>query len=103
MTLSFKPIASFLCGAVLLSTAPAFGQSADNIRATAEEALSAFNIPGLAVVAVKDNEVMLAEGFGVRDIGNGEPVDANTLFGVASHTKAFTAAALATLVEQKKL
>ncbi|WP_417686065.1 serine hydrolase [Pseudidiomarina gelatinasegens] len=103
MTLSFKPIASLMCGAMLFSTATAFGQSADEIRATAEEALSAFNIPGLAVVAVKDNKVVLAEGFGVRDIGNGEPVTANTLFGVASHTKAFTAAALATLVEQNKL
>lgn len=103
MTLSFKPLASLVCGALLFSTAPTFGQSADDIRATAEEALSAFNIPGLAVVAVKDGEVILAEGFGVRDIGNGEPVNADTLFGVASHTKAFTAAALATLVEQKKL
>ena len=103
MTLSFKPLASLVCGALLFSTAPTFGQSADDIRATAEEALSAFNIPGLAVVAVKDGEVILAEGFGVRDVGNGEPVNADTLFGVASHTKAFTAAALATLVEQKKL
>lgn len=103
MTLSFKPLASLVCGVLLMSTAPTFGQSADDIRATAEEALSAFNIPGLAVVAVKDGEVILAEGFGVRDIGNGESVNADTLFGVASHTKAFTAAALASLVEQKKL
>ena len=103
MKLSVKPLAHLICSALLISTAPAIGQSADSIRGTAEAALSAFNIPGLAVVAVKDNEILLADGFGVRDIGSGEAVNADTLFGVASHTKAFTAAALATLVEQDQL
>lgn len=78
-------------------------QSADDIRQTAQNALSAFNIPGLAVVAVKDGDVILAEGFGVRDIQTNEPVTADTLFGVASHTKAFTATAMALLVEQGTL
>lgn len=73
------------------------------IRQTAEQSLDAFNIPGLAVVAVKDGEVVLAEGFGVRDIESQEPVTPTTLFGIASHTKAFTAAAMATLVEQGKV
>ena len=73
------------------------------IRQTAEQSLDAFNIPGLAVIAVKDGEVILAEGFGVRDIESQEPVTPTTLFGIASHTKAFTAAAMATLVEQGKV
>jgi len=73
------------------------------IRQTAEQSLDAFNIPGLAVVAVKDGEVVLAEGFGVRDIESQQPVTPTTLFGIASHTKAFTAAAIATLVEQGKV
>ena len=73
------------------------------IRQTAEQSLQAFNIPGLAVVAVKDGEVVLAEGFGIRDIESQQPVTPTTLFGIASHTKAMTAAAMATLVEQGKL
>ncbi|WP_322406640.1 serine hydrolase [Idiomarina sp. PL1-037] len=73
------------------------------IRQTAEQSLDAFNIPGLAVVAVKGGEVILAEGFGVRDIESQQPVTPTTLFGIASHTKAFTAAAMATLVEQGKV
>ena len=81
-------------------TAPDLEQK---IRDTAEQSLKAFNIPGIAAVAVKDGEVVLAEGFGVRDIESNEPVTATTLFGIASHTKAFTAAAIATLVEQDKL
>lgn len=99
----FKILSSVSLGVTLLASAPVWAQSADSIRNTAEETLEAFNIPGLAVVAVKDGEVILAKGFGVRDIDSGEPVNANTLFGIASNTKAFTAAAMATLVEQGKL
>ena len=75
----------------------------EKIRTTAQQTLKAFNIPGLAIVAVKDGKVILAEGFGVRDIESQEPVTKNTLFGIASHTKAFTAAAIAHLVDQGKL
>ncbi|RUO74900.1 serine hydrolase [Pseudidiomarina sediminum] len=87
----------------LLLTTPLFAQSAETLRSTAEQTLEAFNIPGLAVVAVKDGEVILAEGFGVRDTASGDKVNADTLFGIASNTKAFTSAAIATLVEQGKL
>ena len=76
---------------------------AQSISQTAQNSLQAFNIPGIAVVAVQDGQVILAEGFGVRDLQTGQPVTADTLFGVASHTKAFTAAALAVLVQQGKL
>ncbi|WP_411360827.1 serine hydrolase [Pseudidiomarina sp. YC-516-91] len=94
----------------LLLAAPAYSAqglaadvSADKIRETANNTLKALNIPGVAVVAVHRGEVILAEGFGVRDIATNEPVTADTLFGIASNTKAFTAAAIATLVEQGKL
>lgn len=82
---------------------PVHAQTAESIRTNAKAVLEAFNVPGLAVVAVKDGEILLAEGFGVRDIATGEPVNAETLFGIASNTKAFTSAAIATLVEQGKL
>lgn len=60
-------------------------------------------VPGLAVVIVKDGETVLAKGYGVRELGGSEPVDENTLFAIASNTKAFTVAALAMLVEEGKL
>ncbi len=60
-------------------------------------------VPGLAVVIVKDGEVVLMEGYGVREEGGDEPVDENTLFAIASNTKAFTSAALAMLVEEGKV
>lgn len=62
-----------------------------------------FDVPGMSVAIVKDGKLVLAKGYGVRKLGDPTPVDANTLFGIGSNTKAFTTAALATLVDQGKL
>lgn len=66
-------------------------------------AIHDWRIPGVAVAIVKDDSVVLARGYGVRRAGGRKPVDARTLFGVASNTKAMTAAALAILVDEGKL
>ncbi len=66
-------------------------------------AMKAFDVPGLAVAVVKDGRVVLAKGYGVREMGQPAPVDAKTLFGIASNTKAFTATALGLLVEEGKI
>jgi CubicO group peptidase (beta-lactamase class C family) len=58
---------------------------------------------GMAIAIVKDDKVALAKGYGVREIGKSAPVDEHTLFAIASNSKAFTAAALAILVDEKKL
>jgi CubicO group peptidase (beta-lactamase class C family) len=65
--------------------------------------LKEFGVPGMAVAVVKDGQVVLAKGYGVRRAGEPAPVDADTLFGIASNTKAFTCAALSILVEEGKL
>lgn len=67
------------------------------------QALKAFQVPGLSVAIVKDGKTVLAKGYGVRKMGNPTPVDENTLFGIGSNTKAFTTAALASLVDEGKL
>lgn len=69
----------------------------------AERARKEFDVPGLAVGIVKDGKVVYAKGFGVRKLGSSGAVDDHTIFGVASNTKAFTAAALALLVDEGKL
>ena len=82
------------------STLPAqlqdFGAYVDSARKT-------FDVPGIAVAIVKDGKVVMEQGFGLREIGKPDPVDAHTLFAIASNTKAFTAAALQQLAEQGKL
>jgi CubicO group peptidase (beta-lactamase class C family) len=65
--------------------------------------LSTFQVPGVAVAIVKDGKVVLAKGYGVRTLGKPDRVDSLTRFGIASNTKAFTATALAILVERGKL
>lgn len=62
-----------------------------------------WHVPGVALAIVKDDKVIWAKGYGVRELGRTEPVDARTLFAIASNTKAFTAAALAVLVDEGKL
>lgn len=68
-----------------------------------EQSRKAFNVPGLAVAIVKDDSVVLAKGYGLRQMGSPEPVDERTLFAIASNTKAFTAASLAILVDEGTL
>ncbi len=65
--------------------------------------LATFDVPGVAVGIVKDGKVILSKGYGVRTLGKPEKVDSATRFGIASNTKAFTAAAIAMLVESGKL
>lgn len=65
--------------------------------------MKAFDVPGMSVAVVKDGQVVLAKGYGVRKLGEPVPVDARTLFGIASNTKAFTATALGLLVEEGKI
>lgn len=69
----------------------------------AARVLKEFEVPGLAVAIVKDGKVVLSKGYGVRKLGDTAPVDENTLFGIASNTKAFTTAALAMLVDEGKI
>ena len=65
--------------------------------------MKTFDVPGMAVAVVKDGKILVAKGYGVRKLGDRTPVDEFTLFGIGSNTKAFTAAALATLVDEGKL
>ncbi len=62
-----------------------------------------WEIPGMAVAVVHEDEVVLARGFGQTRLQNGRPVDADTQFGIASLSKAMTATALALLVEEGRL
>jgi CubicO group peptidase (beta-lactamase class C family) len=73
------------------------------IDATVAKIMKTFEVPGLALAIVKDGRVALAKGYGVRKLGEPAPVDARTLFGIASNTKVFTATALGLLVEEGKL
>ncbi len=65
--------------------------------------LKTFNVPGIAVAIVKDGKIIHSKGYGVRSLNTKQRVDENTLFGIASNSKAFTAAALGMLVDEGKI
>ena len=65
--------------------------------------MKTFEVPGIAVAVVKDGKVIHSKGYGVRSLANNLPVDENTLFGIASNSKAFTTAALGMLVDAGKI
>ncbi len=68
-----------------------------------EKVLKTFDVPGIEVAIIKDDKVIHAKGYGVRSLRTGKKVDENTIYGVASNSKAFTTAALGMLVDEKKL
>ena len=74
-----------------------------SLDATVERVRKEFQVPGIAVAVVKDGQVVLARGWGEREIGKPGKVDADTLFAIASNTKAMTATALSILAEEGKL
>ncbi|MEP7324515.1 MAG: serine hydrolase [Gemmatimonadota bacterium] len=74
-----------------------------NLDRYVQQIMADFAVPGVSLAIVKDGKVVVARGYGVRTLGRPEPVDAHTLFGIASNTKAFTATALGILVEEGKL
>ncbi|MCC6396983.1 MAG: serine hydrolase [Bacteroidetes bacterium] len=89
--------------AMAAATALAQKVSTDNIDAVVERALAAFDVPGISLAIVKDGRVVVTKGYGLKTVGSQEKVDARTLFGIASNTKAFTATALGLLVEEGKI
>jgi CubicO group peptidase (beta-lactamase class C family) len=57
----------------------------------------------MAIAIVKDDKVVSPKGYGARELGKPDKVDENTVFAIASNSKAFTTASLAMLVDEKKL
>ena len=68
-----------------------------------EKAMKEWEVPGLAIAIVKDDRVVFAKGYGVREIGGTAAVNEQTLFAIGSSSKAFTAATVALLVDEGKI
>ena len=99
---------TFFCSAVILLgfIQNATAQSADELEGLhefIERGMDDWKIPGMAVGIVHEGELVHAEGYGVKKMGEEDPVEAETLFGVASTSKAMTAAALGMMVDEGKL
>jgi CubicO group peptidase (beta-lactamase class C family) len=68
-----------------------------------EKAMKDWEVPGLAIAVVKDDRIVFAKGYGVRELGGTAAVNEHTLFAIGSSSKAFTAATVAMLVDEGKI
>lgn len=86
---------------VAIQLQPVLGQPPlpENFEEWIRIGMEQWEIPGMAIAIVKDDSVVFARGYGVRKLGEEEPVDENTMFGIASVSKNMTAASLALLVD----
>lgn len=73
------------------------------VDALVTNAMEKFKVAGVAVAIVKDGKVIHEKGYGIKSIVTKQPVDEHTNFQIASNSKAFTTAALAILVDEKKI
>ncbi|HEU4522895.1 MAG TPA: serine hydrolase [Thermoanaerobaculia bacterium] len=90
---------------VVLLTLTLQAQAADPARidALARATMDSWRLPGMAVAVIKDDQVVYLKGFGVREAGGTAAVTPDTLFQIASTSKAFTTTAMAILADEKKL
>jgi CubicO group peptidase (beta-lactamase class C family) len=88
---------------LLLLLLPARAADLSALDSYCEKARQDWNVPGFSIAIVEDGKVLVARGYGVRELNRPEPVTENTLFAIASNSKAFTAGAIAILVKDKKL
>jgi CubicO group peptidase (beta-lactamase class C family) len=68
-----------------------------------QQSIKDWQVPGLAIVVVKDNQVVFKKTYGTKVLGKDLPVDNQTLFACASTTKAMTATCMGILVDQGKV
>lgn len=90
-------------GSAAPRTVPPRTMAPAEIDRLVERTMAAYPVPGIAVGVVKDGKLVYAKGFGLRAFDQSKRVDADTMFGIGSNTKEFTAAALAILVDEGKL
>jgi len=90
---------------VLSHATPAPGQEStlNGFDDYVNKALKDWDVPGVAIAIVKNDQIVFAKGYGVRKLGDPTPVDEKTLFAIGSSSKAFTAAAIAMLVDEGKI
>src|SRR5438067_5359119 len=101
----FLCVLCVLCGSRSLGAQPKPVDRAalDRFDAYVAKAVRDWKAPGLAIAIVKDDSVVFIKGYGLRELGKPDPVDAGTRFAIGSTTKAMTVAALGMLVDEGKL
>jgi CubicO group peptidase (beta-lactamase class C family) len=88
---------------LLLCLVNAVAAPPENFDQRVESLRNSLGVPGVSIAIVENGRTVLAKGYGIRKLGRPEQVDRDTIFRTGSTGKAFTVAALATLVDQGKI
>lgn len=91
-----------LFGGVALSLTSHAYDTSHRLDPQVEEIMASWHLPGLAVAVVKDDKVVFARGYGIRELGSEDVVDEHTIFGIGSSTKSFATASTALVVDDGK-
>ena len=78
-------------------------QIEEKIDPLIQDVMKSYDLPGLAIAIVKDNKIVYAKAFGVKNLKTKEPITTKSLFHMASVSKPFSATAIMQLVEQGKV
>lgn len=105
ISVNYFKIATLVLLTVLMSSVKVNAQmNAKQIDSIVNKAINTIdNTVGFAIGIVKDGKIVHVKGYGINSVDSNEAVTADTPFGIASNSKAFTSAALAILVEQGKI
>jgi CubicO group peptidase (beta-lactamase class C family) len=79
-------------------TAARVAQAVEQIPTLAADILKRSGVPGMAVAVVYDDTVQFVGGFGVRELGKDAPIDADTVFQLASVSKSLAATVVSSVV-----
>lgn len=85
------------------ATPPSSSADLSELDAYITKSMAAFGVAGLSIAIVKDDRVVMARGYGVRDVRGRQPVDENTIFAIGSMTKSITTVAAGRLVDAGRL
>lgn len=98
-----RRVALFAAASLVALSGSALAAPPAGFERRVEQLRTDIGVPGVSITIVEDGKVTLAHGWGVRDLSTNKPVDADTIFFTGSTGKAFTNAALATLVDEGKI
>ena len=104
--ISVRPLAAALFAACVATALPAQAPPREpfpGFDAYVNTALAAWKVPGASVAIIRNDSLIYAKGYGVREIGKPERVTERTIFAIGSSSKAFTAAAVAMQVDSGKV
>jgi CubicO group peptidase (beta-lactamase class C family) len=103
MRLTVAVLSAVICSAPAVAQRQVRAFTPNDLDVYVRRAVEEWRVPGLAIAVVKDDSIVFAKGYGVRELGKPGAVDVGTRFAIGSTTKAMTAVALGMLVDEGKV